>query len=87
MSRVFSGDSFQQWLFIKKDDTNHPANDGVRKDITPMKMGSLSPSLEWLTVVRNGWAKEGGKIDWLDSTKMLVSGFLQWRDMVVGNDL
>jgi hypothetical protein len=31
MSRVFSGDSFQHWLFIKKDDTNHTADDGVRR--------------------------------------------------------
>lgn len=73
MSRVFSGDSFQQWLFIKKDDTNHATDDGLRKDITLLQMGLLSPSLEWLTAVRNGWAKERARIDWHDSIKMFVS--------------
>lgn len=75
MSRVFSGDSFQQWLFIKKDDTNHITDDGVKEDITLLKMGLLSQPLEWLAVVRNDWAKEGRRIYRCDSTKMFASGF------------
>lgn len=75
MSRVFSGDSFQQWLFIKKDDTNHITDDGVKEDITLLKMGLLSQPLEWLAVVRNDWAKEGRRIYRRDSTKMFASGF------------
>lgn len=59
MSRVFSGDNVWQWLFIKKDDTNHLADDGVRGDITPLNMGLLSQLLGWLAAVRNGWASPG----------------------------
>lgn len=58
----------------------------MREDITLLKMDLLSPSLERLAVVGNGWAKESGRMDRRDSTKMFMSGF-PWRDVDAGNEL